>query len=231
MDDDVTIRKVIKLLLTREGFHVTAIEDGRNILEMINVYKPDLIILDILLPFIDGIEICRLIRAESDIPVIFLSSKGDPEDIVLGLGIGGDDYIVKPFNSKELIARIKASLRRNQRQQNSTNPANGNFPQQKQILIYPGLEIDLPSHTVLAHGTPVTLTKKEFELLVLLAQNPNRVFTYQQLLELIWQYKYDSDYRTVMVHINRLRNKIELDPSKPKFIITVRGVGYKFSYE
>lgn len=223
VDDEAMIRKVLEHHLIREGFQVLTAEDGRSVLELIHTYNPDLIILDVLLPALDGIEICRLIRKNSNIPIIFLSSKMDQSDIVLGLGIGGDDYIVKPFKPMELIARVKANLRRSQLQDKSSEPY-----EQKQVLNYPGLEIDMLGRTVLVQGVPVTLTNKEFELLTLLAQNPNRVFTYSQLLELVWQYKYDTDSRTVMVHINRLRKKIEPNPSKPKYVVTVKGTGYKF---
>ncbi|HHV62868.1 MAG TPA: response regulator transcription factor [Firmicutes bacterium] len=226
VDDEAVVRKVVEHHLVREGFRVIAAGDGGSVFELVRAHEPDLIILDILLPDLDGIEVCREIRKGNNVPIIFLTSKRDSSDIVLGLGVGGDDYIVKPFNPKELIARVKANLRRSLLQNVVCQP-----PGQRKVLAYPGLEIDLPSRTVSVGGSPVALTNKEFELLALLAQNPNRVFSYNQLLELVWQFKYNADYRTVMVHINRLRRKIELDPSKPRYIITVRGIGYKFHHQ
>lgn len=226
VDDEAAVRKVVEHHLRLEGYQVITAGDGGSAFELIRTHEPDLIILDILLPDLDGIEVCREIRKENDVPIIFLTSKRDSSDIVLGLGVGGDDYIVKPFNHKELIARVKASLRRSRPQYIDGKPCG-----QKQVLTYPGLEINLSSRTVLVDGTPVALTNKEFELLALLAQNPNRVFTYHQLLELVWQFKYNADYRTIMVHVNRLRKKIEHDPSQPRYIITVRRIGYKFHHQ
>lgn len=224
VDDETVIRKVVEHHLVQEGYQVIAAADGGSALDLVRTHKPDLVILDILLPDIDGIEICREIRKESITPIIFLTAKNDSSDIVLGLGVGGDDYIVKPFNPKELIARVKANLRRSFLQK-----AVGQQSARDGILAYSGLEINLPSRTVLVGGSPVALTNKEFELLALLARNPNRVFSHQQLLESIWQFKYNADYQTVMVHVNRLRKKIEQNPSKPRYIVTVRGIGYKFS--
>ncbi|KKM12362.1 transcriptional regulator [Clostridiales bacterium PH28_bin88] len=223
VDDEAVVRKVVEHHLVTEGFQVITAGDGGSVFELVRAHKPDLIILDILLPGLDGIEVCREIRKENDVPIIFLTSKRDSSDIVLGLGVGGDDYMVKPFHHKELIARVKANLRRRLLQSIASTPS-----EQKQVLGYPGLEIDLSSRTVLVDGSPVALTNKEFELLALLAQNSNRVFSYHQLLELVWQFKDNADYRTVMVHVNRLRKKLEPDPSQPRYIITVRGIGYKF---
>lgn len=222
VDDETVVREVIKHHLELEGYQVITAGDGHSALSLVNNHEPHLIILDILLPDIDGIEVCRIIRKTSNVPIIFLSAKGQLTDIVLGLGVGGDDYITKPFNVVELLARVKANLRRTSLQQIEIDP-----PQN--TISYPGLEIDLAGRTVRANDRLINLTYKEFELLVLLAQNPNQVFTYAQLLESVWDYKDNSDYRTVIVHINRLRNKIEPTPSQPRYIITVRGIGYKFS--
>lgn len=226
VDDEAVVRKVVVHHLVREGFQAIAGGDGGSVRELVRVHKPNLIILDILLPDLDGIEVCREIRKENNVPIIFLTSKRDSSDIVLGLGVGGDDYIVKPFNPKELIARVKANLRRSLPQNAAHQPSG-----QSGILAYPGLEIDLSGRAVRVNGSPVALTNKEFELLALLAQNPNRVFSYQQLLELVWQFMCNDDYRTVLVHVNRLRKKIELDPYKPRYIVTVRGIGYKFHHQ
>ncbi|MFZ5642327.1 MAG: response regulator [Bacillota bacterium] len=222
VDDEATIRELISFHLDKNNFQTITAKDGQSAFEIVRTHKPDLIILDVLLPGLDGIEICRKLRKDNDVPIIFLSSMNEPSDIVLGLGVGGDDYIIKPFNPKELIARVKANLRRSRMQYTNGEPF-----EQKQIINYPGLIIDLSSRTVEVNGSPVTLTNKEFELLILLAENPNRIFNYDQLLELVWQFNDNADYRTLMVHINRLRKKIELDPSKPQYIVTVRGVGYK----
>lgn len=224
VDDEAVVRKVVEYHLVREGFRVLTAGDGGSVLELVRLQKPDLIILDILLPDLDGLEVCYEIRKSNNVPIIFLTSKNDASDIILGLGVGGDDYVVKPFNPKVLVARVKANLRRLQK--SKTTPSS----EQQQILSYPGIDIDIPSRTVLVDGSPVVLTNKEFELLVLLAQNPSRVYSYHQLLELVWQFKDNVDYRTVLVHINRLRKKIERDPSKPRYIMTVRGVGYKFNH-
>ena len=226
IDDEAIVRRVIEHHLVREGFQVITAGDGGSVFELVRAHKPELIILDILLPDVDGIEICREIRKKNNVPIIFLTSKRDSSDIILGLGVGGDDYIVKPFNPKELIARVKANLRRCL-MQNTVDQC----PEQEKILTYPGLEINLSSRTTLVDGSPVALTNKEFELLTLLAQNPNRVFSYDHILESIWHFRYNADYRTVMVHVNRLRKKIEADHSKPRYIITVRGVGYKFHHQ
>ncbi|HHY94537.1 MAG TPA: response regulator transcription factor [Firmicutes bacterium] len=226
VDDEPVVRKVIEHHLVQEGYRVITAADGNSALGLIRTQKPDLIILDILLPDLDGIEVCREIRREDNVPIVFLTSKKDSSDVVLGLGVGGDDYIVKPFNHKELLARVKAVLRRSRLQK-----SDGRHYEPNQVLRFPGLEIDLRGRTVLVRGTAVALTNKEFELLALLAQNPNQVFTYNQLLELVWQFKYDADYRTIMVHVNRLRKKIEEDPSQPRYIVTVRGIGYKFYHQ
>ncbi len=223
-DDEAEVRKVVEHQLASERFEVITAVDGGSVLELVREQKPDLIILEVLLPGIDGIEVCREVRKENDVPIIFLTSKRDSSDIVLCLGVGGDDYITKPYNSHELIARVKANLRRSQLKSREAK-----LWEQEQLLSFPGLEIDLPGRTVLARSKPVSLTNKEFELLILLAQNPNRVFSYHQLLELVWQFKDNLDYQTVMVHVNRLRKKIEQVPSQPRYIITARGIGYKFN--
>jgi len=224
VDDETLVRKVIEHNLRQEGYQVISAGDGPSALELARSHKPDLIILDILLPGLDGIEVCRQVRKESDVPIIFLTAKKDSSDVILGLGVGGDDYIVKPFNHKVLIARVKASLRRAALHNTANKPGRG-----EEVIACRGLEINLLSRTVSVDGKPITLTNKEFELLAFLAHNPNRVLSYQRLLEHVWQFKDSTDYRTVMVHINRLRGKIEKDPSQPRYIVTVRGVGYKFN--
>ena len=224
IDDDATIRKMVSCYLANNGFQVFTSVGGYNVVEQVRNHKPDLIILDILLPDLDGIEICREIRRETNTPVIYLTSKDDPSDIVLGLGIGGDDYITKPFNPVEMLARVKAVLRRSRLQNPACNPV-----EQKQLINYHGLEVDIANRVVQVDGTPVSLTNKEFELFSLLVQNPGRVFNYHQLFELVWQLNDIFDHRTIVVHINRLRKKIEPDYANPRYIITVRGIGYKFN--
>ncbi|BAF58324.1 MAG: response regulator transcription factor [Pelotomaculum sp.] len=223
VDDEEVVRELVRHCLVREGFKVITTADAYGAFDLIARLKPDLIILDILLPGLDGIEFCRKLRMKNEVPVIFLSAKGDSSDIILGLGVGGDDYIVKPFVPGELVARVKARLRR---LKPGEETAAGREPK---MLKYRGLEIDLEGHAVLVDGSAVALAPKEFEILALLAKNPNRVFKNEQLLDLIWQSKDFADNRTLMVHISRLRKKIEKDPNNPAYIQTVRGVGYKFS--
>lgn len=224
VDDEATIRKLLQYHLANNGFAVVTSGDSYEALNLVRAEKPDLIILDILLPGLDGIEICREIRKNSNTPIIFLTSKNDSSDVVLGLGVGGDDYITKPFKPLEMIARVKAQLRRRHLQF-----VGGNTVMQNRVLKYQGLEINLAGRSVFVNGSPVNLTAKEFDLLALLAQNPNHVFTYNQLLELIWNYENHDDYKTLLVHANRVRKKIEPNPSKPLYILTMKGVGYKFN--
>lgn len=221
VDDVATVRNIVYHHLAKDGFHVITAGDAYSAFELVRTQKPDLILLDIILPGLDGIEFCRELRKETNVPIIFLTSKSDCTDLIVGLGVGGDDYITKPFIPSELIARVKAHLRRNRV---------ASFPkEQKKLFKYPGLEIDLTGHIVRVNGSPVDLSIKEFELLALLAQNPNRIFHNNQLLDSIWQSKDFTDNRTLMVHISRLRKKIEKDPSNPVYILNVRGIGYKFN--
>lgn len=222
VDDEAEISELIRMYLVKEGFQVILTSTGEQAYEMASHESPDLIILDILLPGQDGIETCTQLRRLMDVPILFLSCKDQDLDKILGLSVGGDDYITKPFSPSVLVARVKAHLRRSHISSETKN--------KKQSLIYPGLEINLSSRSVLVNHSPVTLTAKEFNLLVFLAQNPNRVFYTSQIFEKIWDnYSFEKDARTVMVHISNLRKKIEQDHTKPKYIITVRGVGYKFS--
>ncbi|MBC7106821.1 MAG: response regulator transcription factor [Firmicutes bacterium] len=223
VDDEGVVRELVSHYLAREGFRVMATGDVESAFRLVRAHKPDLVILDILLPGMDGIEVCRRLRKETDVPIIFLSAKGDSTDVILGLGVGGDDYIVKPFVPGEMVARVKAQLRR-LASRHDPGP-----PREPRRLLYPGLVIDLEEHTVLVRGSPINLAPKEFEILALLAKNPNRIFSSAQLLDLVWQSKDLADDRTLMVHISRLRKKIERDPSRPAYILTVRGLGYKFN--
>lgn len=223
VDDEATIRKIISSYLVKEGYTVVTACDAATTFTMVKQEKPDLILLDIIMPDLDGIETCRELRKEYDIPIIFLTAKDKLSDKVLGLGIGGDDYIIKPFEAEELVARVKAHLRRNR-----LLKAAMAAPSQEQIIKYPGIEIDLAGYIVQVDGIAVNLTATEFALLTLLAQNPNKILSPQRILKQIWNYDDTQDDRTLMVHISNLRKKIEQNPAIPKMIITIRGAGYKF---
>jgi DNA-binding response OmpR family regulator len=222
VDDDKDIMEIISLYLENEGYQVISAVDGNQALTYAYSANPDLIILDMMLPGLDGIEVCQELRKKLSTPIIFLSCKSTPNDKTIGLIAGGDDYMSKPFDTMELLARVKAQLRRNRMLQsaNSQNAA---------LIRFPGLTIDLYSHTVVANGQDVVLSPKEFELLALLAQNPNVVFGNEQLFESLWGTESFGDYRTVMVHISNIRKKIETDPKNPVFIQTIKGAGYKLS--
>ena len=221
VDDDVNIAELISLYLTKECFDTKTVNDGEEALAAFEEYAPNLILLDLMLPGIDGYQVCREVRAKSDTPIIMLSAKGEIFDKVLGLELGADDYIMKPFDSKELVARVKAVLRRYQPVSKHT-PANPNL----KCVEFPGLVVNLSNYSVLYKGQPVDMPPKELELLYFLASSPNQVFTREQLLDRIWGYEYAGDSRTVDVHIKRLREKIK-DHSDWS-IATVWAVGYKF---
>jgi DNA-binding response OmpR family regulator len=221
VDDEPEIVELVTLYLVREGFEVIACDNGQTALEMVPVHRPALIVLDILLPGMDGIEVCRQLRKSDPTPVLFLSCKSEDLDIILGLSIGGDDYVTKPFSPSQLVARVKALLRRSALLDQLRHDA--------QVLRFPGLEIDLISHAVKAGGKPVQLSAKEFELITIMAKTPNRVYRLEQLYELVWDLDSLGDPRTLIVHISNLRKKIEPNPAEPTYIITVRGFGYKFN--
>lgn len=223
IDDENEINELIKSYLLKEGFKVYTVDNGRNALEAVRLEKPDLIILDIMLPDIDGIELCLEIRKQSNAPILFLSCKSEEIDKILALSVGGDDYLTKPFLPGELVARIKAHLRRNRLLMQAKK--------QPRVIRYPGLEINLDSHEVWVDDEPVTLSSKEFDILSILVKNPKRIYSMDQLFQMVWQMNsLDGDSRTVMVYISNLRKKIEKNPSNPKYIINVRGVGYKFNH-
>ncbi|MBU5592107.1 response regulator transcription factor [Clostridium sp. MSJ-4] len=215
VDDDENICEVIKMYLQSSGYDTRISNDGKEAQEVFLEYKPDLVLLDIMLPHVDGIDVLKWIRKENETPVIMLTAKGDTFDKVLGLELGADDYVVKPFEPKELIARIKAVMRR-------YNVDNGS----KETLSFPDLSIDVNSYTVLYKGEEIKMPPKEFELLYYLANNKNRVFTREQLLCEVWGYDYPGDSRTVDVHIKRLREKLHGGSNWQ--LETVWGVGYKF---
>lgn len=226
VDDDENIAELVSLYLVKECFDTKMVYDGEAALEAVKIYQPDLILLDVMLPGIDGYEVLREIRKKSDLPVIMLSAKGEVFDKVLGLELGADDYIMKPFDSKEMVARVKAVLRRFQREAPVAVAANDDLPMEK--VTYPGLSINLTDYSVHYNGTVVEMPPKELELFYFLASHPNQVFTREQLLDHIWSYDYIGDTRTVDVHIKRLREKFDEHPSWN--LATVWGIGYKFEY-
>lgn len=226
VDDDEDIREIISMYLKKEGYRVISASDGNQALSYAFSDNPDLFIMDMMLPGLDGIEVCQEIRKKLTSPIIFLSCKSTPSDKSMGLIAGGDDYMSKPFDSMELLARVKAHLRRSRMlMQSSSEAANtaGSY------ICYPGLTIDLNSYSITANGQEVILSPKEFQLLSLLAQSPNTVFSNEHLFQALWGTESFGDYRTVMVHISNIRKKIEQDPKRPSFIQTIKGVGYKFS--
>ncbi|MFC5699972.1 response regulator [Cohnella faecalis] len=223
VDDEREITELITLYLEKSGFVVHTASNGEEALLLADSLRPDLIILDILLGKPDGIEVCRSLRASAcaDVPILFLSCKSEDCDIIRGLSEGGDDYITKPFSPSQLVARVQAHIRRRrQRERLADEPSDS--------LSFEGLDIDFRNHEVRMNGELVTLSVKEFELLVVLGRQPNRVFSLEELYRKVWNTDSMGDTRTLMVHISNLRKKIEADPSNPVWIQTVRGFGYRF---
>ncbi|MBG6085606.1 MtrAB system response regulator MtrA [Zhihengliuella flava] len=214
VDDDDALAEMIGIVLRNDDFEPVFCNDGAKALDTFHEVQPDLVLLDLMLPGIDGIEVCRQVRAESDVPIVMLTAKSDTADVVRGLESGADDYVPKPFKPAELIARVKARLR----------PGEKHDPETLRIG---DISVDVAGHTVTRAGEPISLTPLEFELLVALARKPWQVFSREQLLEQVWGYRHAADTRLVNVHVQRLRSKIERDPEKPEVIMTVRGVGYK----
>lgn len=214
VDDDTALAEMIGIVLRSEGFEPYFCADGDTALAAFRNSAPDLVLLDLMLPGKDGNEVCRLIRAESGVPIVMLTAKSDTVDIVLGLESGADDYISKPFKPKELVARVRARLRRTE----EPSPEHLNIGD---------VSIDVPGHRVERDGREISLTPLEFDLLVALARKPWQVFTREVLLEKVWGYRHAADTRLVNVHVQRLRSKIEHDPERPEIVVTVRGVGYK----
>ena len=214
VDDDASLAEMLSIVLRQEGFDSRIVGRGDIALESFKDYKPDLVLLDLMLPGKDGIDVCKEIRAESGVPIVMLTAKGDTIDVVVGLESGADDYIVKPFKPKELVARIRARVRSNE-----VAPDEG--------LVIGDITIDVAGHSVVRDGAPINLTPLEFDLLVCLARKPWQVFTREVLLEQVWGYRHSADTRLVNVHVQRLRSKVEHDPENPEIVVTVRGVGYK----
>ena len=218
VDDDPTISDVVTRYLQSDGYDVQVAFDGEEALEHARAFYPDLVVLDLMLPKLDGLEVCRLLRSQGSVPIIMLTAKGDEMDRLVGLNLGADDYIAKPFSPRELVARVKAVLRRS-----------GSVPGiEEDSLRIDGLYINPRTRQVSVSGHDVDLTAKEFDLLRFLAMHPRQVFSREQLLNDVWDYLYAGDTSTVTVHIRRLREKIEADPTRPRYILTVWGVGYKF---
>ena len=214
VDDDTALSEMLTIVLENEGFEPIVCSTGDRALAAFHEYKPDIILLDLMLPGIGGIDVCRAIRAESGVPIVMLTAKSDTVDIVLGLESGADDYVVKPFKPKELIARIRARMRQFEEAPPET-------------LTIGDLSIDVAGHRVTRADEELSLTPLEFDLLLCLARKPWQVFTREVLLEQVWGYRHAADTRLVNVHVQRLRSKIEHDPEHPQIVLTVRGVGYK----
>ncbi|MDA0733881.1 MAG: response regulator transcription factor [Chloroflexi bacterium] len=219
VDDERVVTEVVERYLQREGYEVSLASDGAEALKLAQEWAPDLVVLDLMLPVIDGLEVCRRLRQDSQIPIIMLTARGEETDRVVGLELGADDYIVKPFSPRELVARVKSVLRRT-----SAGPAQAPGG----TLRFGSLTVNPQTRDVTLQGTPVHLTAKEFDLLWFLASHPSQVFTREQLMNQVWDYTYAADPSTVTVHIRRLREKVEADPIKPRYVKTVWGVGYKF---
>jgi two-component system response regulator MtrA len=214
VDDDAALAEMLGIVLRGEGFDAVFCGDGELAIDTFRETKPDLVLLDLMLPGRDGVDVCKAIRAESGTPIVMLTARSDTVDVVVGLESGADDYVVKPFKPKELVARIRARIRR-------TDDA------PSQVLAVGDLEIDVAGHTVKRDGVALSLTPLEFDLLVCLARRPGQVFTREILLQEVWGYRHAADTRLVNVHVQRLRAKVERDPERPEIVLTVRGVGYK----
>ena len=223
VEDEKTISDIIKINLIKEGYEIIAAYDGKEALNIFEESDLDLILLDVMIPYVDGFQVCRKIRAKSNVPIILLTAKEEEVDKVLGLELGADDYITKPFGMRELIARVKANIRRVEIDTTIEEPFSD-----KKIIKSDNLLIDLTRYEVRKNDKVIELTKREFELLTFLASKDTQVFTREQLLKDVWGYEYFGDIRTVDVTVRRMREKIEDDSSNPKFIMTKRGVGYYF---
>jgi two-component system response regulator MtrA len=214
VDDDAALAEMLTIVLRQEGFDSRMVTRGDEALDEFRAYKPDVVLLDVMLPGKDGIDVCKEIRSESGVPIVMLTAKGDTVDVVVGLESGADDYVVKPFKPKELVARIRARVRRFDSTTHET-------------LKIGDLTIDVAGHVVSRDDETISLTPLEFDLLLCLARKPWQVFTREVLLEQVWGYRHAADTRLVNVHVQRLRSKVEHDPEHPEIVVTVRGVGYK----
>lgn len=219
VDDEPMVVDVLRRYLARDGFSVDVARDGRAALSEVRRSPPDIVVLDLMLPGLDGLSVCQAIRRSSHVPILMLSARGDEADKIRGLGLGADDYVVKPFSPNEIVARVKALLRRSQ--QTSAAESAGD-------LRFPGLVVRPAMRRVERDDRAIELTAREFDLLQFLVRHPRQVFTREQLLDRVWEQSFDGDLSTVTVHIRRVREKIERDPTRPRWLKTVWGVGYKF---
>lgn len=220
VDDEPNIREVVGLYLRRDGHTVISASDGEEALYLFRHGNPELVVLDLMLPKLNGFEVCRRIQSERRVPVIMLTAKGEEEERIVGLGVGADDYVVKPFSPRELVARVTAVLRRVEEPTAQDNA--------QPVLNFDGLIVDPNKREARVENRPVTLTAREFDLLHYLASSPGRVYTRDHLMETVWGYTFAAETSTVTVHMRRLREKIEPDPASPRYLQTVWGVGYKF---
>ena len=221
VDDDTTVSEVVARYLERDGYAVETVADGRDALERALAEPPDLVVLDLMLPGVDGLEVCRRLRALAPVPIVILTARSQETDRIVGLDLGADDYVSKPFSTKELVARVRAVLRR------ARGPLASTGPSAPRVHVDGDLEVDIAARQARMRGDVVSLTAREFELLAFLVRHPRQAFRREELLEGVWGYRY-GDASTVTVHVRRLREKIEPDPSKPVRIVTVWGVGYRW---
>jgi DNA-binding response OmpR family regulator len=217
VEDEAIVAEVVERFLRREGYETLVAEDGRKALNALGSFLPDLIVLDLMLPEVDGLEVCREVRARGQTPIIMLTARGEEADKVLGLGLGADDYVTKPFSPRELAARVEAVLRRAKA-----------LPNDAETLRFGALRMSARTRVVEREGVDLRLTAREFDLLIFLARNAGQVFSRDHLMDAVWDYDFAGDSGTVTVHMRRLREKIEEDPSRPRYLKTVWGVGYKF---
>lgn len=227
VEDEPALADTVRYNLEREGYEVTVVADGRQALERFRTERPSLVILDLMLPEVPGLDVCRLIRAGSDVPIIIVTAKDSEADKVAGLELGADDYVTKPFSVRELVSRVRANLRRARPRPAPSGPA-AEEQEEEEILAVGPVRMDVARHEVTVRGVPVGLPPKEFELLETLLRRPGRLLTRERLIDEVWGSDYFGDTRTLDVHVKRLRRKIEEDPGKPAHLITVRGLGYKF---
>jgi DNA-binding response OmpR family regulator len=222
VEDDKAMRDMVGYALADEGMEVEAVADGESALEVFSSSGPfDLVILDVMLPGVDGITVCKELTSASDVPVIMLTARDDEMSVVVGLEVGADDYITKPFSYRELVSRVRATLRRRRIDARASS--------RQERLEFPGLEIDLARRQVVAQGTPVDLTAAQFDILLLLASHPGWVYERGQIMETVWGTEFSGDSRAADMQIRNIREKIEPDPKNPRYVLTVRGIGYKFA--
>jgi two-component system, OmpR family, response regulator ResD len=220
VEDEAIVAEVVERFLKREGYETLVVGDGREALNAVPRFLPDLVVLDLMLPSVDGLEVCRQVRSQGETPIIMLTARGDEADKVLGLGLGADDYVTKPFSPRELAARVHAVLRRSRARTSVTSDTDS--------MRFHSLRLSPRTRVVEREGVDLRLTAREFDLLHFLASNAGQVFSREQLMDAVWDFDFAGDASTVTVHVRRLREKVEEDPSRPRYLKTVWGVGYKF---